>query len=296
MPATAFITKLYQMLNDAESHDTETYAVVSWGLTKDSVLIKEQGALGTRVLPRYFKHGNVSSFVRQLNMYGFRKRAAKTMEFYSPLFMKDRPDLLDKLQRAPVQRSPRPSTKLLAKLESRMVRLEGEQVALRRENEALRSNLAELRLLVQHKLGQLLSSGEHYTVIKSELQPAADNKGDKPDSKNGNQVCNKVVSKDGMEHTSGPSTSRQQPPGSPYDTDSGSSMKSDADADESSPTECDAEEQSAPFKMVEGDFEFFEALDCEGSHSHAYDGTEPLSAMVLEPVELELALMATDVR
>jgi hypothetical protein len=48
--------------------------------------------------------------------------------------------------------------------------------------------------------------------------------------------------------------------------------------------------------MVEGDFEFFEALDCEGSHSNACDGTEPLSTMVLEPVELELALMAADVR
>jgi hypothetical protein len=88
MPATVFITKLYKMLNDADTHDTETHAVVSWGLSNDSVLIKEQGALGSQVLPRYFKHGNVSSFVRQLNMYGFRKRAAKTMEFYSPLFKK----------------------------------------------------------------------------------------------------------------------------------------------------------------------------------------------------------------
>jgi hypothetical protein len=87
MPQTAFISKLYQMLNDSDECTPKNYDVVSWGLTNDSVLIKDQWTFGSQVLPHYFKHGNVSSFIRQLNMYGFRKRS-KTMEFASPLFKK----------------------------------------------------------------------------------------------------------------------------------------------------------------------------------------------------------------
>ena len=61
-----FISKIFRMLNDESAQAAICWG--SWG-RQDTVVIRDQTLLSTEVLPRYFKHGNVSSFVRQLNMY-----------------------------------------------------------------------------------------------------------------------------------------------------------------------------------------------------------------------------------
>ena len=64
---TAFIHKLYSMLEDRTiSH------LISWSNNNDSFVMSPSNEF-SKVLAQYFKHTNISSFVRQLNMYGFHK-------------------------------------------------------------------------------------------------------------------------------------------------------------------------------------------------------------------------------
>ncbi|KAL3475320.1 HSF-type DNA-binding-domain-containing protein [Aspergillus californicus] len=64
---TAFIHKLYNMLEDQGIQH-----LISWSNTNDSFVMSPTSEF-SKVLAQYFKHTNISSFVRQLNMYGFHK-------------------------------------------------------------------------------------------------------------------------------------------------------------------------------------------------------------------------------
>ncbi|EHK26624.1 uncharacterized protein TRIVIDRAFT_125026 [Trichoderma virens Gv29-8] len=64
---TAFIHKLYNMLED-----TSIQHLISWSSSAESFVMSPSADF-SKVLSQYFKHTNISSFVRQLNMYGFHK-------------------------------------------------------------------------------------------------------------------------------------------------------------------------------------------------------------------------------
>ncbi|KAK3708672.1 Flocculation suppression protein [Vermiconidia calcicola] len=64
---TAFIHKLYNMLEDQTIQH-----LISWSQTNESFVMSPSSEF-SKVLAQYFKHTNISSFVRQLNMYGFHK-------------------------------------------------------------------------------------------------------------------------------------------------------------------------------------------------------------------------------
>ena len=80
---SGFIRKTFNMVSD-----TSTYEIVSWDEAGDAFIVKKEFEFASLVLPRYFRHKNFSSFVRQLNFYGFHKRShqAKFTKFQHPYF------------------------------------------------------------------------------------------------------------------------------------------------------------------------------------------------------------------
>ncbi|KAL3747226.1 hypothetical protein ACJRO7_016066 [Eucalyptus globulus] len=59
-----FLRKTYEMVSDPS-----TDPVLSWSSSGDSFVVWDPHEFSKHVLPRYFKHSNFSSFIRQLNTY-----------------------------------------------------------------------------------------------------------------------------------------------------------------------------------------------------------------------------------
>lgn len=59
-----FLVKTYDMVDDSS-----TDKIVSWSATNNSFVVWDPPEFARDLLPKYFKHNNFSSFVRQLNTY-----------------------------------------------------------------------------------------------------------------------------------------------------------------------------------------------------------------------------------
>lgn len=100
----AFLTKLWKLVEDP-NYDH----LIHWSQNGKSFIISNQGQFAKELLPLYFKHNNMASFIRQLNMYGFRKltniensglRSERDdIEFYHVHFVKDQESSLELIKR-----------------------------------------------------------------------------------------------------------------------------------------------------------------------------------------------------
>jgi hypothetical protein len=64
----SFLSKLYDILSDINYN-----SIIHWDAAGKKIIITNPNDLCQKILPKFYKHHNFSSFVRQLNMYGFHK-------------------------------------------------------------------------------------------------------------------------------------------------------------------------------------------------------------------------------
>lgn len=159
----AFLAKLWKLVEDPETDN-----LICWSPNGKSFFIKNQAKFARELLPHYYKHNNMASFVRQLNMYGFHKKVSvelgglkcdkDEMEFAHQYFHKGQPYLVEHIKRkiassksqdaahSPIK--PELMTKVLAEVRSmrgRQESLDSKLGAMKHENEALWREIAMLR-------------------------------------------------------------------------------------------------------------------------------------------------------
>ena len=80
----AFLAKLWKMVDNPDTGELQPLpetifpisfldTLICWTEEGNSFCIKNQSEFARSLLPYYYKHSNMASFVRQLNMYGFHK-------------------------------------------------------------------------------------------------------------------------------------------------------------------------------------------------------------------------------
>ncbi|XP_042445745.1 heat stress transcription factor B-1-like [Zingiber officinale] len=89
-----FLVKTYEMVDEKETQE-----VISWGEKGESFVVWKPAEFARDLLPLHFKHNNFSSFVRQLNTYGFHKVVPDRWEFTNENFRRGEQSLLCNIRR-----------------------------------------------------------------------------------------------------------------------------------------------------------------------------------------------------
>ncbi|XWS66736.1 hypothetical protein CRYUN_Cryun05aG0226300 [Craigia yunnanensis] len=159
-PVPPFLLKTFDLVDD-----TSLDPIISWGLTGESLVVWDPVEFSRLILPRNFKHNNFSSFVRQLNTYGFRKIDTDKWEFANEAFQRGKRHLLKNIQRRTSPQSQQVGNYFGPSTEAGRSGLEGEIDRLRKEKSMLMQEVVELQQ--QHR-----GTSRHVGVENQRLQSA----------------------------------------------------------------------------------------------------------------------------
>lgn len=175
----AFLTKLWTLVEDESTNE-----FICWSQEGNSFLVLDEQHFAKEILPKFFKHNNMASFIRQLNMYGFRKvmhidtgivkqERDGLVEFQHPYFKHGQDDLLENIKRKVSNSRPEDPkirqedlTKILASVHSvhsKQENIDARLITLKRENETLWREISDLRQKHAHQQ-QLVKKLIHFIV------------------------------------------------------------------------------------------------------------------------------------
>lgn len=163
-----FLIKLWNIVEDPAYVN-----VIRWDDSGYSFHILDPYSFCRNVLPQYFKHNNLNSLIRQLNMYGFRKmtpidrsglaRAESDqdhLEFSHPYFVREHPELLVNIKRKSTSHRPPDTSSLslpaknlslvldeIRQLREKQRTMESKMANLVKENESVWQQLSHMRTM-----------------------------------------------------------------------------------------------------------------------------------------------------
>ncbi|MED6122719.1 hypothetical protein PIB30_042504 [Stylosanthes scabra] len=160
-PVPPFLSKTFDLVDDPSLDP-----IISWSSTGASFVVRDPMEFSRLVLPRNFKHNNFSSFVRQLNTYGFRKIDTDKWEFFNEYFQRGKKHLLKNIQRRRSTQSQQVGSCIGPSSDAGRPGLEVEIELLRKERSLLMQEVVDLqqqqRRTVHHagEVNQRLESAE----------------------------------------------------------------------------------------------------------------------------------------
>ncbi|XP_028779055.1 heat shock factor protein HSF30 [Neltuma alba] len=160
-----FLTKTFEMVEDPS-----TDPVVSWSRARNSFIVWDSHKFSTTILPRYFKHGNFSSFIRQLNTYGFRKVDPDRWEFANEGFLGGQKHLLKTIKRRRNVSQSVQQERGVACVEVGQYGFEGELDRLRRDRTVIMTEIVKLRQQQQNSRAQLIAMEERLQSTEKKQQ------------------------------------------------------------------------------------------------------------------------------
>jgi hypothetical protein len=167
-----FLRKTYHMV---DSSDPE---VVSWSDDGLTFVVKKPDIFESKIIPQFFKHSKFSSFVRQLNFYGFRKlkysdtiiidtqlelETANFWRFHHEKFIRGRPELLVDIKRAKAEK-PSPVKEEKIELQQQPESKQEDVKLLKTEVDTLRDRIEKMT----SNIDQLTSLVQNFTIKEQE--------------------------------------------------------------------------------------------------------------------------------